>query len=129
MIRVLVTGGRDLADRELVYAALDWVRTVFGSGWTLMHGAAKGADQLAHEWATSRGWAVERHPAEWALHGRAAGVLRNDRMVRLRPILCVAFPGGSGTADCRERVERAGIPLFEAVRVDGRPVVRRVDGE
>lgn len=112
--RILVTGGRDLTDRALVYATLDAVRERFGP-FVLVHGGARGADQLAHEWAVSRGMDIERVPAEWALYGRRAGPIRNAEMVRRGAALLVAFPGGRGTADCVSRAEAARIPVEHAL--------------
>ncbi len=110
MTRVIVTGGRDYRDREAVYAVLDEMRRVYGT-LCIVHGAARGADQLAHEWAVSRGQEVERHTAQWDLHGKAAGPIRNAEMVACGADLAVAFPGGTGTADCVRRCEEAGSPV------------------
>jgi hypothetical protein len=56
-----------------------------------VHGAARGADQLADAVARNWGWTPERHPADWARHGRAAGFRRNAAMVALRADVCLAF--------------------------------------
>jgi hypothetical protein len=109
-MRVLVTGGRDFADRELLFGALDRIHAekVFA---VLVHGGAKGADRLAGEWGVARGVAVEAQPADWKQYGRAAGVIRNSTMLKEKPDLVIAFPGGKGTADMVKKAKQAGIEV------------------
>lgn len=112
-IEVIVTGGRDYADRERVYKILDAVREFYGQIDWLKHGGATGADTLADEWAAARGVNAVRFPADWETHGRAAGPIRNQDMVDDGAIVVVAFPGGRGTADLMKRARRAGITVME----------------
>ena len=49
--------------------------------------------------------------ADWETHGRAAGPIRNEKMLTWKPDLVVAFPGGVGTADLVRRAEAAGVPV------------------
>lgn len=118
MMRVLVCGGRDYADRGAVAVALapyrpeNVVRDV--SDTILIVGGAPGADTLAEEWADV--WGVRKRVflADWATHGKAAGPIRNQRMIdEGKPDLVVAFPGGRGTADMVRRARSAGIPVKE----------------
>lgn len=113
MRRVIVCGGRDFADRELIartlYQALD-VRSTDQT--VVVHGAARGADRLAAEIAENWGLATEAHPADWKAHGKGAGPVRNEEMARLGADLCIAFPGGAGTADMVRRAEAHGIPVM-----------------
>lgn len=80
---------------------------------TLVHGKARGADQMAEAIAIELGWDVEAHAAEWTKYGRAAGSLRNQAMVNAGADICLAFPLPSsiGTRDCIRRAEIAGIPV------------------
>jgi hypothetical protein len=55
---------------------------------------------------------IDVYVAQWKKHGRAAGPIRNQRMLdEGKPDLVVAFPGGRGTADMIRRAERAGVPV------------------
>lgn len=108
--RIIVTGGRDFADRELVYATLDAVRARFGE-IILSHGDGRGCDQLCDDWARSRGVMTERYPADWDRYGRSAGPRRSAEMIRAGGALLVAFPGGRGTRGAISMAERAGIPV------------------
>jgi hypothetical protein len=109
-MKVLVTGGRGFSNRTLLFASLDSLHA--DHAFTMIiHGGASGADRLAGEWAASRCIPVEVHPADWQKYGRAAGPIRNQRMIDRKPDMVVAFPGGRGTADMVRRVRMAGIEL------------------
>ncbi|MEV0759616.1 SLOG family protein [Nocardia sp. NPDC050435] len=80
----------------------------------LVHGDARGADRMAATIWRRLGLPVRAMPADWATHGKAAGVLRNQGMVDLGGYVhAVAawIPGSRGTADCMARIRRAQIPL------------------
>lgn len=104
-MRVLVCGGRDYKDRDRIYAVLDEV-SLLGKPDCTIHGAYKGADQLADDWAIDRGVQPVRLPALWKFWGAGAGPKRNQNMIDLlAPDIVVAFPGGDGTADMVRRAE------------------------
>lgn len=108
---VLVTGGRDFADAGLVNLAL----TAIAPGMVI-EGGATGADRLCREWATAHGVQVLTMEANWAHYGPAAGPRRNSAMVRVAQLcgaVVVAFPGGSGTADCVGKARAAGLVVVE----------------
>jgi hypothetical protein len=113
--RILVTGSRDWDDEQAIRDAIADVAMMQGDDFILVHGAARGADSLAAQ--VVDGWGgkarTEAHPADWHGEGRAAGILRNQRMVDLGADICLAFPKGEsrGTRDCIRRAEKAGIPV------------------
>lgn len=111
-MRVLVCGGRDYSNRECVFAVLDKLH-VKTPVETLIQGGARGADALAMEWAAERKIEqVVTEYADWEEHGKAAGPLRNQRMLDVwHPDIVVAFPGGRGTADMVNRARRASVPV------------------
>lgn len=80
---------------------------------TIIHGACRsGADLWADEWAVVNWTQIEEYPADWAKYGRAAGPIRNRRMISEgKPDLVLAFPGGRGTSDMVRRAELAGITV------------------
>lgn len=116
---LLVTGGRYYGNREAVFSALD--RAHAKRPITLLvHGGATGADTLAAEWAAARGvprraYSVSKF--EWMRYGKAAGPMRNGRMLEdAKPDGVVAFPGGHGTADMVRRATEAGLPIWQPMR-------------
>lgn len=114
MKRVIVTGSRHWKNRETIEKTLNLVLQKFGKV-TLVSGACPtGADRIAEEVWESFGGEVELHPAQWDVHGKAAGPIRNQEMVNLGADFCVAFPlpGSKGTQDCMNRATVAGIPVL-----------------
>ncbi len=95
---VLVTGGREYKNRDFVFTSLDSLHAHV-TITNLVHGAARGADTFAGDWALARGVPCQAYPVE-AQDGPwpGAGHARNRRMyLDARPALVIAFPGGRGT--------------------------------
>lgn len=114
---VLVTGGRDYADRDQVRKTLDAVHKEHHIR-LLVHGCATGADTLANIWAMERGIQPAGCPALWDFYKKMAGSMRNGAMILLRPELVVAFPGGDGTANMVGQAKQAHIRVIYAVNQD-----------
>ncbi len=114
-MRVLVCGGRDYCESSTVWGELDTIRrSLPHDTMTVIQGGARGADQIAREWCFARYVQFENFAADWAAHGKAAGPIRNQRMIdEGRPDLVLAFPGGRGTADMIRRAKAAGVRVRE----------------
>ena len=111
-MRLLVTGGRDFTNRELVFAALDKLDAEHCVD-VVIHGAARGADTEAAGRCAVRSVPAWSCPADWSL-GKAAGALRNQWMLEnTNPCHVIAFPGGTGTADMVRRARASGLPVIE----------------
>lgn len=122
--RVLVTGARDWPDdlAGFVYRKIEpYVRLARAvkRDVIIVHGANfntdSSVDHLADIYAMTWGEGVlpERHPADWAGYGQAAGPRRNSEMVALGANVCLAFPTpqSRGTIDCLTKAAKAGIPV------------------
>jgi hypothetical protein len=110
--RVLVCGGRDYNDWDRLEDELNAIERAYGQ-LTIISGCARGADSLAIRYAEKYGDPVEKFPADWNTHGRAAGFIRNQQMLDSGVDLVVAFPGGRGTADMVRRSKKAGVEVIE----------------
>lgn len=118
-MRVLVCGGRNYDDRSGFAVGMERVWRRCGYPSVIIHGDARGADRLAEEWAHKVGIQVEPYPADWERDGKAAGPLRNQRMLDSgKPDLVVAFPGGRGTADMVRRAKLAGVEVVEVAQAE-----------
>jgi hypothetical protein len=111
-MRVLVCGGRYFSDTRLIWDTLD--KLALDHGFThLIHGAARGVDSIAANWALTRPNITSMaFPADWDHWGLAAGPIRNQQMLTEgKPDLIIAFPGGKGTADMIRRAMAAKVKV------------------
>lgn len=96
---LLVCGGRDFKDRELVYDKLKSANPA-----CIISGAAKGADRLAIDWAKENNIPFGAFPANWDKLPKGAGPVRNKAMLDFsRANKVLAFPGGDGTKNMIEQ--------------------------
>ncbi len=117
--RLLVCGdrnwGRDVHDRYLLEHELATWAALYPD-LIIIEGEAKGADTMAREWAEQRGVLFEPYPAEWIRFGRAAGPIRNLRMLTQgKPDYVVAFhrnlEASRGTKHMVGIARKSGIPV------------------
>lgn len=119
---VVATGGREYRDYRKVLVSLQKLLIEHGKRLVVFHGAARGADTLVDEACLElkiprRGFPVEQE--DWAEFGKSAGPKRNLRMIEYaltakgkdEDIICLAFPGGRGTNDCKRQCREHGIPI------------------
>ncbi len=91
--RVLVCGSRTWTDANLIRARIAGLPR----GCEVLHGDARGADNLAASEAMLRGLTVRAFPADWKRHGKRAGLVRNIAMLDENPDLVIAFWDGKST--------------------------------
>lgn len=114
-MKILVCGGRDYSDHEEVANVLDgYCYSVPAMSVAIIHGGARGADSLAGRYAQENGICEIVVKANWDVHGKSAGPIRNQWMLDYcNPNIVVAFPGGAGTADMVRRARKAGVEVLE----------------
>lgn len=110
--RILVCGDRNWSDSQAIEREL----SKLPSDSLIIHGACRGADELAAQIAVRLGLKVLAFPAEWHRYGRAAGPIRNRRMLgEGRPDWVLAFhrdlARSKGTANMIALARKAGIPF------------------
>jgi hypothetical protein len=111
--KVLICGGRDFRDTKLFDRQMCGFDNMISIG-EIIHGGANGADTMAGCWAEQFNIPVSVYPADWKKHGRKAGPLRNEQMLREgKPDYVIAFPGGRGTAHMVRIAREAGVIVFE----------------
>lgn len=64
----------------------------------VIHGAARGADELAGIVATELGCHVTPYPAQWDRLGKQAGFRRNEQMLLEKPNVVIAFKSNLDTS-------------------------------
>lgn len=76
-MKYAIIGSRDFTDYETFRATLDTVPDIT----CVVSGGARGADSMAERYANEKGLPTEIYPADWALHGKAAGHIRNRDII------------------------------------------------
>ncbi len=109
-------------EREVVARTVKRLAELKGEALVLVVGRAKGADSRAEAIGQLHGAAIEPFPADWDHEGKAAGPMRNARMLASGLDLCVALyalgepfnPGMSrgGTNDMVFRCVAAKVPVY-----------------
>lgn len=112
-MKVIVTGGRSFDDKELVRKAL----RVIGATH-VVHGDCSGVDSIARDWARDNNKMQSAYPIsdeEWNKFGRAAGPMRNRRMLKdnTDSACLLAFTGGNGTKNCVETAKSFKIMVMQ----------------
>jgi hypothetical protein len=133
-LRILVCGGRDYCmgmvkypitlgdcydqvqeDYDTFYGVMDTYLAPEYQPLSIISGGARGADNLAEEWAKERKVPIQVFPVtphEWGKYGKRAGYLRNQKMLdEGKPDLVIAFRGGKGTRMMIELAEQAGVKV------------------
>lgn len=115
--RVIVAGGRDFADYEMMKERLD--ELFFTSGQfditpiKIISGMADGADTLAIRYADENEMTKILFPANWKYHRRMAGFLRNEDMLSIATHLVAFWDGHShGTKHMIDIAREKGIPVW-----------------
>lgn len=117
---ILVTGSRGWHDRDQIDLDLHHFKEVAsldGESLTVVHGdCPQGADKLTKQVCKKLGITQIPMPADWETHGKAAGPIRNQKMLDTHtPNVVLAYRAGgksSGTDDMVRRADRAGIAVL-----------------
>lgn len=113
MYCVIIAGGRDFQDYDLLEKTVDQFLSDQQDEITIFCGTAQGADSLGERYAESRGYAVRYFPPDWRRYGRAAGPKRNQEMAEAADALAAFWDGESrGTGDMIRSARRRGLRLL-----------------
>ena len=82
-MNICVCGSRYWKNKDFVE---DKLNTMLGymedtSNVTILEGGATGVDTFAREYAKKKGIAWKEYPADWDKLGKAAGPIRNEKMI------------------------------------------------
>lgn len=127
-VRVLVCGSRTFSTYGVLSAVLSGIEEHFNGNTVIIHGAAPGADRYADKWAKANGKVKGEDllpfPADWDLHGRAAGPIRNREMLSEgQPHVVWAFVDKPlietvGTKDMIDIASTGGVPCYVVERIN-----------
>lgn len=122
---IVVTGSRNWKDYDTLRSYIDLLskkERILHSPHFIVHGDAKGADQLANKYAIQHSIPIKAFPADWTL-GNKAGPIRNQQMIDWAikralqfesEVICIAFPlpKSKGTWDCIRRCVKEGVKTY-----------------
>lgn len=95
-MRVIIAGGRDFDDFELLSSEVEFFETHHSSSYlTVICGGARGADNLGEKWAKASERSVVYHIPEWDKYGKSAGYRRNVEMANDADALIAFWDGES----------------------------------
>lgn len=108
-MKVIVAGGRDFNNMLMARHYLD---KLLSNKDVIVEGGARGADFQGLVYALMTGIEMISIPADWNLHGKQAGPLRNIEMSKTGDALIAFWDGQSrGTAHMINTMLRSGKPV------------------
>lgn len=117
-MKVLVCGSRIFKDYATLNEALLEIHDKHKID-LIIQGGARGADDLGMKWAILQGIDFIQFDAEWNRYGKAAGHIRNKKMLdEGEPDLVVAFPlngdlaASKGTKNMVNQARAAGVEVI-----------------
>lgn len=114
-MKVIVAGSRTITDYGYVAAVIKQ------SGYNItevVSGTAHGVDRLGEQWAVQNGIPIKYMPADWNLHGKAAGPIRNKEMAAYADAAIIIWDGeSSGTKNMLENMQRLHKSYFIDVKI------------
>lgn len=119
-MKLIIAGGRDFNDYELLKRAVDfYLSKTDKRDVIIISGCARGADSLGERYAHENSMELWKFPADWDKHGKAAGHIRNTEMAEVATHL-IAFPGGRGTKNMIQTAQRKGlrVRMLEGGRIN-----------
>lgn len=121
----LLTGDRNWADRyivDVIIGGMAWMQRLYGEKVRIIHGGAKGLDNIAGNSAKNYSVRCDEFPADWEAYGRKAGPVRNQQMLEEEPKVVFAFHDdlreSKGTLDMCIRAASAGVPVYVISHAD-----------
>ena len=111
-MRLLVCGDRNWTNYGAIYREIQ-----ARNPEVVIEGEARGADTMARIAAVVLGIPVLPFPAEWELHGKAAGPIRNQKMLdEGKPTEVIAFhtniDASKGTKNMVSLAAKNNVPVY-----------------
>lgn len=112
MFKVVVAGGRDFNDYELLKETLNYLLQKKLPDVEIVSGAARGADSLGERYAQEYNLSIHRKPADWDRYGKSAGYRRNAEMAKYADAAVCFWDGKSrGTKHMIDLAEKEGLQV------------------
>jgi hypothetical protein len=107
-MKIAIIGSRDFNNYKLVIETLESYKSKIS---LVVSGAAKGADSLGEKWAIDNNIQTLIFPADWEKHGKRAGFIRNEDIIKNCDGVIAFWDGESkGTAHSLSLAEKYNKP-------------------
>ena len=114
--KVVIGGCRDYADYVFFKSRIDEILKGEKDEIIIISGHCSGIDLMGERYAEENGFKVEIFLPEWEKYGRAAGPIRNKKMVE-RADLVIAFWDGISKGT-KSLIKYAQISKKEVIKID-----------
>lgn len=109
-MKIIICGDREWTNEEVIE---NFIKTL-PKDTVVIHGDCRGADKIAGDIAKEKyGLEVIPVPAKWERYYRAAGPIRNRKMLNMNPDKVIAFHNdltkSTGTIDMVSIARKAGV--------------------
>ena len=122
MKRIIIAGSRNVEENKEIKLLTNITLSLYGfKDIVIIQGGAKGIDALGKKWAKTRNNLCVEFKADWEMHGKLAGPIRNQVMaeyaceedMKYSPLL-LAFPSrtGKGTQDMIRKALAKGMDII-----------------
>jgi hypothetical protein len=108
-MKIAIIGSRDFYNYKLIIKTLEPYKSKIS---LIVSGAAKGADSLGEKWAIDNKIQTLIFPADWEKHGKRAGFIRNEDIIKNCDGVIAFWNGISkGTAHSLSLAEKYNKPV------------------
>lgn len=108
-MRVIIAGSRSINSYSTLLTAIEL------SGFkihTVLSGNANGVDKLGERYAKTNCKILQKFPAEWRVHGKGAGFIRNKEMAQNADALIAVWDGlSAGTKNMIDIATTMGLKV------------------
>lgn len=119
-VALCIAGSRDIR-ATLAGPLIDhYTQPIIDRLGAIFVGDARGVDRTAYSWALMHNIPCVQFAANWSDEGKAAGVLRNERMVTTLLSqqcalqgLVIRYADSKGSKDTLRRLRKLGIPVWD----------------
>lgn len=117
-MKIIIAGSRSIQDDQLVRLHVHAILSQFSINPSeIISGEATGPDKIGETYAVMMGIPLKKMPANWGLHGRSAGPIRNRQMAEYADMAIVFWDGESrGARNMMLEMSRVKKPCFVYVK-------------
>jgi hypothetical protein len=118
VMKLIIAGGRDFTyiSTPMIDSFLEAHNMYWRNIEQVVSGGASGVDTAGENFANAVDIEIERFPADWNTHGKAAGPIRNRQMAEYADALLLIWDGESrGSASMKNEMVKLKKPVYEII--------------